>query len=55
MAVNNANKKVTFKNFDPLTDCITEINNALVDDAKKIDVVMSIYNVTECSDAIQMH
>ena len=55
MAVNNANKKVTFKNFDPLTDCITEINNAQVDDAQKIDAVMPIYNLTECTDAIQMH
>ena len=55
IGLNNANKKVTFKNFDPLTDCITEINNAQVDNAQKIDAVMPIYNLTECSDAIQMH
>ena len=26
-AVNNANKKVTFKNWAPLTDCMTKISN----------------------------
>ena len=27
VAVNNANKKLIFKNCAPFTDCITEINN----------------------------
>ena len=26
-AVNNANKKVIFKNWAPFTDCMTKINN----------------------------
>ena len=50
-AVNNANKKVIFKNCAPFTDCITEINNTQIDDAQKIDVVMPMYNLIEYSDA----
>ena len=43
--VNNANKKVIFKNCASFTDCITEINNTEVYDAQKIDVVMPICNL----------
>ena len=50
-AVNNTNKKVTFKNFAPFADCITEINNTQGDDDQNIDVVMSMYNLIEYSDA----
>ena len=50
-AVNNTNKKVIFKNCDPFTDCITEINNTQIDAAQKIDVVMHMYNLIEYSDA----
>ena len=50
-AVNNTNKKVIFKNFAPFADCITEINNTQGDDDQKIDVVMSMYNLIEYSDA----
>ena len=50
-AVNNTNKNVIFKNFDPFTDCITEINNTQVDDAQKIDIVMPMYNLIEYCDA----
>ena len=45
--VNNTNKKVIFKNFAPFIDCITEINNTQVDDAEKIDIVISMYTLTE--------
>ena len=34
---NNINEKVIFKDFPPFTDCISEINNAQVDNAKDID------------------
>ena len=44
---NNTNKKVTFKNCPPFTDCISEINNIQVDNAKNIDVVMPMYNLIE--------
>ena len=46
-AVNNTNKKVTFKNCAPFANCITEINNTQVNDALKINVVMPMYNLAE--------
>ena len=39
---NNRNKEVTFKNCAPFTHCISEINNMQVDDAKNLDVMMTI-------------
>ena len=47
---NNTNKKVVFKNCAPFTNCISEINNTQVDNAKDIDIVMPIYNLIEYSD-----
>ena len=47
---NNTNKKVIFKNFAPFTNCVSEINNTQVDNAKDIDIVMSMYNLIEYSD-----
>ena len=47
---NNANKKVVFKNCTPFTDCISEINNKQIDNAKHIDGIMPIHNSIECSD-----
>ena len=47
---NNANKKVIFKNCAPFTNCISEINNADIDNAKDIDIVMPMYNLIEYSD-----
>ena len=41
------NKEVIFKNYIPFTDCISEINNTQIDNAKDIDVVMSMYNLIE--------
>ena len=49
-AVNNNNKKVIFKNFAPFTNCISEINNTQIDNAKDIDIVMPMYNLIEYSD-----
>ena len=49
-AANNTNKKVIFKNCAPFTNCISEINNTQVDNAKDIDIVMSMYNLIEYSD-----
>ena len=48
-AVNN-NKKIILKNCGPFTDCITQINNTQVDNAQKIDIVMTMYNLREYSD-----
>ena len=41
-AANIVNKKVIFKNCASFTDCIGEITNAQVDNAKDIYVVMPI-------------
>ena len=47
---NNINKKVIFKNCAPFTNCISEINNTQIDNAKDIDIVMPMYNLIEYSD-----
>ena len=47
---NNTNKKAVFKNCAPLPDCISEINNTQIDNAKHIDIIMSMYNLIEYSD-----
>ena len=49
-AANNTNKKVIFKNCDPFTNCISEINNTQIDNAKDIDIVMPMCNLIEYSD-----
>ena len=49
-AANNTNKKVIFKNCAPFTNCISEINNIQIDNAKDIDIVMPMYNLIEYSD-----
>ena len=49
-AAANNNKKVIFKNCAPFTNCISEINNTQIDNAKDIDIVMPMYNLIEYSD-----
>ena len=49
-AANNTNKKVIFKNCAPFTNCISEINNMQIDNAKDIDIVIPMYNLIEYSD-----
>ena len=44
------NKGVIFKNCAPFTNCRSEINNAEIDNAKDIDIVMPMYNLMEYSD-----
>ena len=39
---NNINKKAIFRSCPPFTDCVSEINNTQIDNAKNIDVVMSM-------------
>ena len=43
-------KGVIFKNCEPFTKCICRINNADLDNAKVIDIVMLMYNLIEYSD-----
>ena len=49
-AANSTNKKLIFKNCAPFTNCISEINNTKVDNAKDIDIVMPRYNLIEYRD-----
>ena len=49
-AANNTNKKMIFKNCAPFTNCISEIINTQVDNAKDIDIVTPMYNLIEHSD-----
>ena len=46
------NKRVTFSNCAPLFDCIREVNNAQVDNAKDLDVVIPMYNFIDYNDYI---
>ena len=43
-------KVVIFKNCAPFTNCIREINNTQIDNAKDIDIVMPMYNLIEYSN-----
>ena len=47
---NNANEKVTCKNCPPFTNCISEINNTQVGNAKDHHVVVPMYNLLDYSD-----
>ena len=43
-------KSVAFKYCAPFINCISEINNAQIDNAKDVDIVMPMYNLIEYSD-----
>ena len=43
------NRFLAFKNNAPFTNCISKINNALIDNAEDLDVVMPMYNLLEYS------
>ena len=49
-AANNTNKKVTFNNCAPFINYISKINNKDIDNAKYIDIVMTMCNLIEYSD-----
>ena len=44
------NKGVIFENCASFTNCISEMNNTEIDNAKYIDVAMPIYNLIGYSD-----
>ena len=48
--VDERDKGVVFKNCAPFTNCISEINNTQVDNAKDIDIVMPLYNLIAYTD-----
>ena len=43
-------KKIRDENCALFTNCISEINNTQIDNAKDIDIVMPMYNLIEYSD-----
>ena len=43
------NRASAFKNNAPFTNCISKINNVLIDNAEDLDVVMPMYNLLEYS------
>ena len=47
---NNTNKKVILKNCAPFSNCISEIYNRQVDNAKDIGIVIAMYNLIEYSN-----
>ena len=49
-AADRNNKQIMFKNCAPFTNCISEINNTQIDNAKDLDVVMPMYNLVEYSE-----
>ena len=48
-------KGVTFKNCAPFTECISNINNTQINNAKYMHVMMLIYNLIEYSDNYSKH
>ena len=44
------NKGVIFKNCAPFNKCVSRINNTDIDNAKDIDIIMSMSNFIEYSD-----
>ena len=42
-------KTLAFKDNAPFTSCILKINNTLIDNARNLDIVMSMYNLLEYS------
>ena len=49
-SASNTNKKVIFENCGLFSDCIREINNTQIDNAKDLDVAILINNLIEYSN-----
>ena len=43
------NRFLAFKNNAPFTNCISKINNVLIDNAEDLDIVMPMYSLLEYS------
>ena len=41
------NRSLAFKNNAPFTNCVSKINNVLIDNAEDLDIVMLMYNLHE--------
>ena len=47
--IDTRNRCLAFKNNSPFTNCISKINNVLIDNAEDLDIVMTMYNMLEYS------
>ena len=47
--IDTRNRFLAFKNNAPFTNCISKINNVLIDNAEDLDIVMLMYNLLEYS------
>ena len=47
--IDTGNRFLAFKNNTPFTDCISKINNTLMDNAEDLDIVMPMYNLLQYS------
>ena len=47
-------KKLIFKNNVPFRSCKSNINNPFIDNAVDLDIIMSMYNLLECTDNYSM-
>ena len=47
--IDTRNKFLAFKNNASFTNCISKINNVLIDNAEDLDIVMPMYNLLEYS------
>ena len=47
--IDTRNRLLAFKNNAPFTNCISKINNVLIDNAEDLDIVMPMYNFLEYS------
>ena len=47
---NKVNKKVVFENCAPFTDCISGTNNTQIENAKDIEVVITMNDLLEYCD-----
>ena len=45
--IDKRNRFLAFKNNAPFTNCISKINNVLIDNAEDSDVVIPMYNLLE--------
>ena len=47
--IDTRNRFLAFKNNAPFTDCISKINNVLIDSAEDLDAVRPMHNLLEYS------
>ena len=47
--IDTRNRFLAFKNNAPFTNCISKINNVLIDNAEDLDIVTPMYNLLEYS------